>query len=96
MAVESLDDRLFMLQDFGVAATWAGNSVTGLFDTAYSAEDVGGAVAFAMSQPRFLCRSGDITGMAEGEIITLEGATYYVRVIMPDGTGMTELALELQ
>lgn len=96
MAVETAADRAIFLEDFGVTATWNTNSVKGIFDNVYAAEDVGGNVAFAVTQPRFLCKTADISAMAEGDTITIESVNYYVRIIMPDGTGMTDLALEKQ
>ena len=96
MAIETAADRAILLDDFGVSATWSSTSVKGIFDNVYAAEDVGGGVAFAMTQPRFLCRTADINGMAEGDVITIESVGYYVRIIMPDGTGLTELAMEKQ
>lgn len=97
MAVETADDRSFLLADFGLDIAWSGGAnFTAVFDNMYTAEDVGGHVAFAMTQPKLLCRTADINGMAEGDTLTIEGAGYYVRIIMPDGTGMTELMLEKQ
>jgi len=96
MAVELAGDREILLADFGVTITWSGSEITGIFDNMYTAEDVGGSIAFAMTQPKLLCRTADINGMAEGDVVVVEAVNYYVRIIMPDGTGMTELMLEKQ
>lgn len=96
MAVEIANDRAILLADFGVTVTWGLNTFTAIFDNMYTAEDLGGSVAIAMTQPKLLCRTADINGMAEGDSITVESVNYYVRVIMPDGTGMSELMLEKQ
>lgn len=94
MAVELAGDREILLADFGVTVSWTGTDFTAIFDNVYAAEDLGGSVSFAMTQPRLLCRTADVSGISEGTTVTVEAVNYYVRIIMPDGTGMTELALE--
>jgi len=96
MPIETADERSFMLQDFGVVVTHSGGSFVGIFDNAFADIDSGGGVSFAMSQPRLMCRTADISNLVEGELLTIEAASYAIRVIMPDGTGMTELYLEAQ
>ena len=96
MAVETADERQLLLKDFGVTAYWLRGSVVGIFDTYYADDDVGGGTSFAMSQPRFLCQTSDIVGLSNGDELTIDRIEYYVRVTMPDGNGMTELALELK
>lgn len=99
MAVETADDRALLLADFGETATFtpsggAGVSVTGILDNDYEAVDAGGSVSFAVTRPRFVCRSSDIPAAADGDTLTIGGVAYTIRVVMPDGTGMTELMLE--
>ena len=99
MAVELADDRAIFLADFGVTATYtpsfgAEKSITVIFDNEYLDVDVGGSVAFATQQPKILARDGDISGMKEGDVITISNVDYTIRVVMPDGTGMTEIMLE--
>lgn len=96
MAVETSAERLLLLQDFGVTANWSRGTVVGIFDNYYSDDDGGGGTAFAMSQPRFFCQSSDIVGLSNGDELEVGGVDYYVRITMPDGNGMTELALELK
>jgi len=96
VAVETADERLLLLKDFGVTANWSRGSVVGIFDSYYSDDDIGGGTAFAMSQPRFLCQTSDIVGLSNGDELEVGSVDYYVRVTMPDGNGMTELALELK
>lgn len=101
MAVELAADRAIFLADFGVTASYtpAGGSasdITVIFDNEYLDVDIGGAVAFATQQPKVLCRDGQISGIAEGDQMVISGSTYIVRVVMPDGTGMTEIMLEAQ
>jgi hypothetical protein len=99
VAVETADDRLIMLADFGVAATYtpsggSASSITVIFDNAYEAVDTGGGVSFAVRQPRVTARTADVPNASEGDTLAVEGVTYVIRIVMPDGTGITELMLE--
>lgn len=99
MSVESAADRLAMLEDFGVSATFtpaggAASTVTGIYDTEYQAADMGVGADIATLDPRFLCRTADVPSVAEGDALTVSGVAYTIRVVMDDGTGMTELVLE--
>lgn len=105
MAVETLDDRKVMVADFGVACTGSptgGGSVsfTAIYDAQHALEEAGGFVAFSLDQPRLTCISSQISSLAEGDTVTVPvdsvNTDYTIRVIMPDGTGITELALEKQ
>lgn len=101
MAVETADDRLFMLADFGVDALYTpvgGAQVTikVIFDNEFIPVDTTGGVTFAMQQPKAVCRTADLTGTVEGAQMVISGVTYLIRVVMADGTGMTELMLEAQ
>jgi len=49
VAVETADERLLLLKDFGVTANWSRGSVVGIFDSYYSDDDIGGGTAVAMS-----------------------------------------------
>lgn len=99
MAVETADDRLILLADFGEAATFTpvggtASSITVIFDNAYEAVDVGGGSTFAVTQPRVTARTADVPGATEGATLAIGGVTYTIRVVMPDGTGITEMMLE--
>lgn len=99
MAVETADDRLILLADFGEAATFTpvggtASSITVIFDNAYEAVDVGGGSTFAVTQPRVTARTADVSGATEGATLAIGGVTYTIRVVMPDGTGITEMMLE--
>lgn len=90
-----------MLSDFGetVAYTPLGGSsvnIVGIFDNAYQAVESGGSVSFALQQPRLTVRSSDVPGVQEGDGIILRSTPYNVAIVMDDGTGITELALEAQ
>ncbi|MEK9917973.1 MAG: head-tail joining protein [Pelagibacteraceae bacterium] len=101
MAVETADDLaiFFSVDDFGVAATWtpsggAATTVNGIFDREYLAADAGGTVAFAIEQPRLVCRTADVSTAAEGDALVVNSTNYTIKVVEPDGTGVTTLVLE--
>ena len=103
MAVESADDRSYFVavDDFGVAATYTpaggvASTVNGIFDNDFVEVDTGGSVTFAQQQATFTCRTADVSSAAEGDAITISGENYIVRIVQADGTGMTNLILELQ
>jgi len=98
MAVETADDRAIFIgvDDFGVAATYNGGTINGIFDNDFVEVDAGGGVGFALQQPRFVCCTADVSTAAEGDTITINAAAYTMRIVQDDGTGMTTLVLEKQ
>ena len=97
--VESATERSLLLADFGEAATWtptggSAATLTALFQKEHEEVDTGGAVSIVMSHPRVTCRTADVSTAAEGDTFAIGGVTYTVRVVMTDGTGMTQLVLE--
>lgn len=100
MPVESAADLavFFSPSDFGVSATYlratARHAVTGIFDREYVAADVA-EVAFATTEPVFHLRSAHVpAGAVPGDRLVIDGASWTVRNIEPDGTGVTRLRLE--
>lgn len=92
-------DAFFRLNGHGVAATYTragvAKQITGIFDRDYFAADMGGRVAVSSSQPRFTCASAALpSGAGNGDTLAINGTTYTVRVVEPDGTGVTQLVLE--
>ena len=101
MAVETATELavFFDADEFGVAATYtpSGGStatVNGIFDNEFFEVEAGGEIAVAMEQPRFTCRTSDVSTAAEGDSITINSIAYTVRVVQSDGTGVTVLVLE--
>jgi len=101
MAVESLDDlAVFVgINDFGVAATYtptggSASTVNGIFDNDIVEVDAGGNIPMAVRQPRFLCRTNDVSSAADGDALVVNSTNYTIRVVDHDGTGMTTLVLE--
>ncbi len=91
MSVETATDRAAMLADFGVTVVYGAYTFTGIYDKAY-VETAG----IADYRPTVTCRSSDVTGasVAAGGAITVDGTSYTVVIIEPDGTGFTTLVLE--
>lgn len=101
MAVETDIERAIMLADFGVSVSYtpsggSASTITGIFDSQYQAVETGGEVAFAIEQPKLAVKTSDVSSAAEGDTVVISGVTYKVTVVMDDGTGMTDLALEKQ
>lgn len=100
MPVETADDRLILLNDFGFDVTYTHNGqssvIKGILDNEFEEVELGGSVPFAVQRPRLHCRTSDVSDAVNGDTMQIEGITYYIRVVMPDGTGMTEIQLEKQ
>ena len=101
MAVETATDRsiFFDTDDFGSTATFTpsggtASSVNGIFDKEFFAADAGGTVELAFNQPRFLCRTSDVSNAAEGDALNVNSTNYIIKVVEADGTGVTNLVLE--
>tara|TARA_Y100000004_G_C8647879_1_gene299828 strand:- start:64 stop:375 length:312 start_codon:yes stop_codon:yes gene_type:complete len=101
MAVESAADRAIFLDvdDFGTAASYtpgggSAATVNGIFDNDFIEVDAGGGVGVALQQPRFHCRTADVSSAAEGDALVVSGVNYTIRIVQDDGTGMTMLVLE--
>jgi len=101
MAVESATDRAIFVgvDDFGTAATYtpsggASSTVNGIFDNDFIEVDAGGGVGVALQQPRFHCRTADVSSASEGDALVVSGVNYTIRIVQDDGTGMTMMILE--
>lgn len=91
----------FSTNDFGTEATYtplggSSMSLVGIFDNPYLAADAGGIVEFNATSPTFMATTKSLLGVSYGDEIEINSVTYMVREVMPDGTGMTTLALEEQ
>ena len=103
MAVETDDDRSYLLADWGVDASYMRDkrygteaTIKGIFDNDVQEIDAGGSTTFHVEVPRFFCRTSDTQYVAEGDILTISGVKYIILVASPDGQGFTELRLEKQ
>ena len=99
--VETNDFRTILLADFGVdvaltIAAVGSSTIKAIFDSSHELADVGGTVSYSVVQPCMTCKTSNVTGLAEDDTAVIDGVTYEVKVIMPDGTGITEVLLEKQ
>lgn len=103
MPVESDDDRAAFLNsdEFGDSAVYtklAGGTATftGIFDAPHIAIDLG-EVSISDRRPTFVCRTADlpsgVAGGDSGDTLEVDGITYKVIDLEPDGQGMTRIVL---
>lgn len=92
MTVESDADRLALLGDYSVSATINGVAVTGIFDDRFKMVDEL-SQEIESTLPQLICRSIDVAGVTDGTSCIVNGVTYTVRTLEPDGTGMTRIIL---
>ena len=104
MPIESASDfdTYFDPEVFGSAFTYAGGapassrSITGIFSKAHAIEaPAGDWPGVSTTAPVLTCRAAALPpGAAAGDSVTLDGATWTVRDVQPDGTGLARLILE--
>ena len=95
MTIESAADRLAFLSDWDTAVWNGTTTVSGLFNNGFvAAQD--GQIGVESAGPTFTCRSADVSGLVHGHTLLIDSVTYVVRGHQPDGTGMTEIVLEVQ
>lgn len=69
--------------------------LAGIFDAEFTTVEAGGSVGYATTAPRFTCRTADLpSALTEGYRLVISSVTYNIRVVEPDGTGVTALTLE--
>ena len=101
MAVESAADlaAFFDMGEFAVQVSWqsaAGSAqLPAIFDAEHLAVSGLGEVAVSSAAPQIVCRAADLPAdAAQGDTVTVDAATYAVRDIRPDGTGVVTVLLE--
>jgi len=96
MAVETSQDRLTYLNDFGEDVIFGANTITAIFDNPHSDISAGGEVPFSMQECFIMARSSDVSSLGQGSSVEIRGDDYVVRDVQPDGTGITTIFLEAQ
>lgn len=92
MAVESDDDRASLLADFGVTAYAGSVEFTVILDTEYiETADMSGYAPVATARTRDVIDAN----LQAGDVIDVDGTDYTVRIVRPDGTGITQVVLEV-
>ena len=96
MAIALADDlsSIFAVEDFATAATYDGSTINGVFDNETVPMDAGGTAQVHQEQPRFTCRTTDVSSVASGDTIEINAVTYNIVAWIHDGTGVTVLQLE--
>ena len=100
MAIESDTDRaiFFDTDDFAKSATFAdvsagtSSTVKGIFDKESVEQSVGEA-GLIEEVPFFTCKSSDVSDATFNDTFVIDTVTYYIKEILPDGTGMTRFTL---
>jgi hypothetical protein len=82
------------VDEFAVSSTFNGAAVRGIFDNETIPVETGGYVSVHQEQPRFTCRTSDVAGIAESQVVVIAGVTYVVKAWVHDGTGVTVVQLE--
>ena len=91
MFVEDLS-VFFVSSDFAVTATLDGVSVLGLFDNGYLQAFDG----IATSGTTFTLPTAQTVSATSASVLVVNGTTYRVRSVQPDGSGVSVLLLERQ
>lgn len=103
MPIETAADRLLFLDadEFGSEISYvpvnggAAVAITGVFDAAAQALDLGLEVPVASTAPQVVVRSADLAeGGRQGDIFRIDGTEYRATDVSADGTGMTTVRLE--
>ncbi len=84
------EDFAEFMADFGVSAKVGATVVTGIFDNAEA--DTFGLVANTRSV--LTVATEDIPAAAVGTTVVVDGTTYTIAELQPDGTGITRLMLK--
>lgn len=91
MSVESVQDQINMLSDFGVEATvdpyGSAVTVTGIYDDAFLEVDIATGVQYSADQPTFFTRYTSVSGVAQSTAVQIEGDNYTVADINKQGDG---------
>ena len=89
MTVESDDDRIALLADFGIDVTIGDDTVVAIFDNGF--ED---ALGTWVTVPVLTARTTDFTSHARGTALTVGGVAYTIAEKHPDGTEISTIILQ--
>lgn len=96
MTVETSQDRLTFLNDFGDDVIIGGDTIKAIFDNPHSDISAGGEVPFSIQECFIMARSADVSSLGQGSTVEIRGSDYVVTDVQPDGTGITTIILEAQ
>lgn len=94
MAIDLASDLTEMLSsdDFGTAATYNAATVYGIFTEEYLEQDVGTA-GISSTEPVFYAHTSALSGLSDGDTITISSTDYTVAHFEADGEGLTRVVL---
>lgn len=99
--IESDADLLnfLVLDDFAETATYtplggAAATIQGIFDAPQASRNITEMMDVTIPAPQFVCRTVDVPNAADGDSISIRSVSYYIRVVINDGTGISTLLLE--
>jgi hypothetical protein len=91
---------LFDTDAFADTATYtpsggSASTIYGILDDEDLELEMGDGRRVLQASAKFTCASSDVTGVAEGDALTVGGSDYTVAYSKDDGTGVIELYLEV-
>ena len=101
MGVESDSDLsdFFVIDDFAITAKYTAigktaKTIKGIFDNPQVSINASDMLDVTIPSPKFVCRTVDVPNAAEGDAMVINSTSYYVRVVLNDGTGVSTLIME--
>lgn len=85
-------DTFLDTDEFGVEVAYGSGIIKGIFDNVFIA-DQQGEVDVETLQPQVTVKTSDVSGIAQGDTMTIDSVDYNVIGIQPDGTGLTNILL---
>lgn len=83
----------FNVDDFAVLVTDTnGSTFDAVFDNEAASKDVYSGQVINAS-PKLLARTEDVDGYIQGDLLEVSDTNYWVRAILDDGTGVSEVQL---
>lgn len=82
------------VDEFGVAVSYNGGTINGIFDNETIPVEGGGFVPVHQEQPRLTCRTADVPTIAQDQSMVISSVSYLIKAWEHDGTGMTVIQLE--
>lgn len=85
---------ILVTTEFASDVTYNSTTIKGIFDNETIPIDGGGLVTVHQEQPRLTARTVDLSSIAEGQAMVIDGVNYTVQAFIHDGTGVTVVQLE--
>lgn len=89
MSVESDDDRLALLSDFGIDVEIGGKTITAILDNLW--RDANG---IEVNVPVLTARTSDLSSTTRGQSVTIGDTSYTAEEFRSDELGITNIILQ--